>query len=208
MKPQGGRGKYNIEVALEKAIHNLAAKNPREVSVNSGINFNRESKEYLVPFLGSRFFVHHETGKVTSAASKEEAPLHTRLLILHYLYTANGRPLAGEWITFKELPGGQIYVKPYTNRAIRPLEKAFGSRPDRLLTAAAKLGGKEGNFGDFCAVLQVLPRVPMAFVLWEGDEEFPPRGNILYDANASCYLPTEDYALLPGIVIGELLKQL
>jgi len=37
--------------------------------------------------------------------------------------------------------------------------------------------------------------------LWKGDEEFPPEGNVYFDASVSSYLPTEDIAYLAGAVV-------
>jgi hypothetical protein len=82
--------------------------------------------------------------------------------------------------------------------------KYFGKQPQRFQEIAASLGGISASYGDLCMILRPFPRVPVGFVLWEGDEEFPPSANILYDASAPGYLPTEDYALLPGMIIWEM----
>jgi len=37
--------------------------------------------------------------------------------------------------------------------------------------------------------------------LWEGDEEFPPSGNILFDASAGSHFATEDFAVLASVVV-------
>jgi hypothetical protein len=52
----------------------------------------------------------------------------------------------------------------------------------------------------------VLPRVWLAVVLHLADEEFPASANVLFDASASHYLPTEDLAVLGGMLTGRLIK--
>jgi len=38
-----------------------------------------------------------------------------------------------------------------------------------------------------------------------GDEELPPAVRLLYDASAGHYLPTEDLAVLGGMLVGRLI---
>ncbi len=86
--------------------------------------------------------------------------------------------------------------------------KHFGQKPEKFAELATILNGKASSFGDVSMVLRPFPRVPIVFVLWEGDEEFPPSASILYDASAPDYLPTEDYALLPGLIVWEMAAML
>jgi len=46
----------------------------------------------------------------------------------------------------------------------------------------------------------------MTLVLWKGDEEVAPAGNVLFDANISDYLPTEDVAALCGSIVWKMVK--
>ena len=197
--------KYNLGVALEIAINKLSAAEPAQVSMNSSVIFNREQESYILPYLNRKYLVNHSTGKVSPLQQNGKGvSIQLQILFLHYLATAGGESLQNEWITFKELPGGAIYTGPYQNRTIKPLLKYFGEQPQQFQEIAVSLGGIGASFGDLCMILRPFPRVPIGFVLWEGDEEFPPSANILYDASAPGYLPTEDYALLPGLIIWEM----
>ena len=50
------------------------------------------------------------------------------------------------------------------------------------------------------------PRVPITLVLWRGDDEFPPDGNILFDRSISDYLTTEDVNVLCETIAWTLVK--
>jgi hypothetical protein len=54
-------------------------------------------------------------------------------------------------------------------------------------------------------VFQVLPRIEVQLVLWQGDDEFPPEGSVLFDASIQHRLPTEDIAVLSGMLVYKLM---
>lgn len=193
----------NLSPALAHAQASFAAADPVVMAVSSLCSYDEKEQKFIVPYLGRQYRVFYPEGKVEGPDGRD-VPLPLQIVFLHYLTHAKPRQLEGKWISFKELPGGDIYIVPFTNRAIRPLVAIFGSNPARLVAAAERLGGRPLPLGTAAAVLPVLPKVPMAFVLWAGDEEFPPSGNILFDATAGLHLDTEDYALLPGLVLSEL----
>ena len=62
------------------------------------------------------------------------------------------------------------------------------------------------SFGDASFSFRLLPRVWLAVVLHLADDEFPASANVLFDAAVSHYLPTEDLAVLGGILTGRLIK--
>ena len=192
----------NLVPALEKAKHVFSQKDAEAMAYKAGVTYNADSKEFLVPFIGQDYRVVFPDGEVYYKDSDNDVIIEVKILILHYLYGASGVPLQNSWISFKELPDGFIYIEPFTNRAIRPLVGIFGNIPEKMLAAGEKLGGERLKIGDASITIPVFPRVPITFILWEGDEEFPANGNVLFDASAPRYLDTEDYALLPSLVIG------
>ena len=140
--------------------------------------------------------------------SKVEVPLKDKILILHYFTLAKGTPATGILITYKQLPGGVSYFPAFSQRAITPFLSHFGKEPELLIDIAAKLGGYKVDYGDLSVTINAFDHVPITLVLWRGDEELAPNGNILFDDNISDYLSTEDITVLSENIIWKLVKDI
>ena len=80
--------------------------------------------------------------------------------------------------------------------------QAFGNQPELLVELATEaLGARPFDRGDFSVVVRALPMVPVALILWKGDEEFLPEGNILFDANIPHILSADDITWLAGMIV-------
>jgi hypothetical protein len=165
-----------------------------------------DSGQFLVPLFGTLYHIGWPGGTVQRAQDGEEADVPTTILLLHYLLTADGTPLGDQWIAFRSLPGGLGYDAAFQGRANLRLARAFGSRQASFETAARALGGEPLAFGDASFMFRILPRVWLAVVLYLADDEFPANANVLFDAAAGHYLPTEDLAVLGGLLAGRLIK--
>ena len=126
-------------------------------------------------------------------------------MILHYLLKAPGAPPVGQWITFREIPSGEFYYSAFVQRAKEPLVKTFGHRPRLLAELGVQQGGVKREEGDVCICFQAFPKIPVCLILWAGDDEFPPDGNVLFDASIVRYLIAEDVAVLAGMVVYPLI---
>ena len=62
------------------------------------------------------------------------------------------------------------------------------------------------SFGDASFLFRVLPRLWMAVVLYLADDEFGASANVLFDGAADHYLPTEDLAVLGGMLSSRLIR--
>ncbi len=199
------KGYLNIEVAHEKAVTAFSTLNPEEIAENSATEYDPGEGGFKFYFLTQPYRVYHPSGEVYDN-NGEKVNLYFSTIFLHYLSTSDGTPLSGRWITFKELPGGAIYQQAFYGRAQKPFLMNFGNHPSLFIEAAKKLGGFAQEVGKYCMVVPVLPKVPVGFVLSPGDDEIEASCTILFDASAPSYLPTEDYAHLPGIVVKEMVK--
>lgn len=129
----------------------------------------------------------------------ESAPIHLKILALHYLAQASGKQLTGRLIDFRELPGGIAYHVSFDNRVKKPLINAFGDDDGSKLSKAAKRLGadvEDVDYGDVGLRIWALPKVPIVIAFWAADEEMPASISILFDSSISDYLTTEDVAVL------------
>jgi hypothetical protein len=188
--------------SYRSAGEKLKTANPAEVCRRSGAE-RLNAHTIGLTFLGRPVQLNLA---LTEFASAGELTMRDKLVILHYLVTASGRPLCGEAITFKELPEGISYYPTFAKRALKPLLEAFAHEPERLAESARSLGGSEVKIGDDAAVVPALPRVPITIVLWRGDAEFAPEGSILFDRAVTGYLPTEDITVLCEITAWRLVR--
>ena len=74
------------------------------------------------------------------------------------------------------------------------------------MEAGRRLGGRDSDAGDTAIVIDAFSRVPLTLVLWEGDDELPAQLNLLFDANITDYLETEDVTILCETLTWRLIR--
>lgn len=107
-------------------------------------------------------------------------------------------------ISFRQIPGGWLYFRPFTHRVLKPLEKSFGSNPRLLVEAGKLLGGSEAGLGDSSIKIYALPLVPLIIVLYAESEEFPASANVFYDSSVTSLLSTEEIVMLSELTAARL----
>jgi len=152
---------------------------------------------------GRDYVVTYPDGMVLDAAGGP-ADVSVAILLLLYLLEATGIPAADRWISFEQLPGGAGYLASFRGRVVQPILRTFGPQPQLLLDAARVLDGEPLALGDVAARIPALPRVPIAYALWRGDEEFPPGASVVFDASVEGYLDAEVVTVLAELVTRRL----
>lgn len=165
-------------------------------------------KEILIEYINQPYRISLAEGEVSLVDSNEQVPTRDKILILHYFISAKGTPLANELINFRELEEGNVYAPTFAKRTIEPFLNNFGKNPELLLEVGAKLGGHKANYGDTGITIKAFPYVPVTVVLWRGDEEFAPQGNVLFDVTISDYLATEDITVVCETITWRLIRYL
>lgn len=189
--------------AFEEARRVFAAGEAEAMAVRAGGEWDGEKGRIKIAYFGAPVEVSHPEGEMFSP--RLDLTRNDRVLILQYLSQATPVVPRNEWISFLQLPGGELHHVPFVNEAIKPLAEKFGSCPQELVLRARELGGTPVTMGDAGAVIAVFPRLPVAVSVREGDEEFPASANILFDATAPFHLTTAALWVL-GVEVSRKLR--
>jgi len=209
--PEQKNYQYAYQYAYQIAAEQIAAIDDLEQQCrNSGAKYLAVGKTsaVIIDYLGQSYRISMPDAVISREGSPEPVPLRDQLLILHYFIRAQGTPLSGKLITYKELPEGLNYFPTFAQRAIKPLVNHFGSQPRRLVETARSLGGQESDIGDAAVVINAFSWVPLTLVVWQGDAELSPEGSIMFDSTIKDYLHTEDIHVLCETIIWRLVRQL
>jgi hypothetical protein len=174
----------------------------------SGVALNFMGRRYIISLKDMDVF--SADNKVVSEKKEETGflvPIHYKVLMLHYFIYHSGERPKGDWISFQDIPDGLLYTDIYKARTSIPLSVTLGDDSRLLIDSARHLGGNESNLGgDISVLLEPFFGVPVGIVFWNGDENFPPEVNFLYDSSISKIFPAEDVVVLTQSIVGEIRK--
>jgi len=204
---------YNIrhqayELAYKLAWEKLASMDIKHQCPKSGAQYQEvdAKRTIIIEYLIRPYLISLPQAAISLRDSEESVPLKEKILILHYLTSAKGTPATNKLITFKQLSGCTSYFPVFYQLAIKPLLDHFGKQPELLMASAAKLGGYSADYGDTSMTIRAFPRVPITIALWRGDDEFAPRGSIMFDSSISDYLSAEDIRELCATITSRLIS--
>ena len=121
---------------------------------------------------------------------------------------ANGVSAAptGKYLTYREVPWGTVYLQQFTGRCISRLAFSYGNRLADFCAVMERMGAKKLTMGDASYEFEFINGYFVQFILWAGDDEFPPSAQILFSDNFPLSFSAEDMAVVGDITIGTMKK--
>ena len=161
-----------------------------------------ENGEFTLTLLGREFAIAHPDYAIRALDGGNLPPLQVQTFLLRYLLESKDVSWGGQWKTFREMPWGEMYIKPYTGRVLTRAAFTFGTRVATFKAAAEKMGAEAVNHGDAGYRFDLIGDYQMQILVWEGDEEFPPNAQILYSDNFADGFAAEDRVVAGDILIS------
>lgn len=159
---------------------------PQELVLGqAGVKLAENGSGYEVSFLNARYLVDPHAELIKEIEPKPERPLteEFQILLIRYLVAPDGGRTDDNWISEKDLPGGVTFFQGPHALHVRPIAKLFGANPSAFETRGARLGARVAGFGDKAMTFQPFPLIPVTYVLWREDEEFPASVTVLFDSS-------------------------
>jgi len=171
--------------------------------------FDSAKRTYMLTVADRPYEIVPETQSIVpkAAAGSSDVDWDIRLLILAYLTGASETSLVGKWISPIELSGGELFFSSDAhNLSFAELLLTF-KFPEDFARAGERIGAKRHTIGDASFVLQTLPRIPLLFIYWAGDEEVPSKISVLVDASAPGHLAIDGLWLAIRVTEKRLLQE-
>ena len=181
----------------ETLFHRLDA---QEAADRTGAKW--DGKEFYVNLLGREYAISHPNYALRPLDGGALPPLPVQTFLLRYLLESKAAAWAGEWKTFREMPWGEMYIKPYTGRVLTRAAFTFGTRLAAFRAAAEKMGAAAVSHGDAGYEFDLIGNFKMRILVWEGDDEFPPNAQVLYSDNFADGFAAEDRVVAGDILIS------
>ena len=182
---------------IEIAWETLAKMNPDEVCVRTRASFDSTMCEYTLPLFSLQTVVSSQKRMIQCNDPDDDAALLSQLgahpsePILGYLLHARDIPLSGNLAKPSGFSGGQIYVQGTHVLPLDSLAHTYDGNVEGFFERGIALGGEKLDYGDSSVRFCPLPRIPVVLIVWQGDDEFPPRASILFDSTAESQLPPD-----------------
>jgi hypothetical protein len=137
-----------------------------------------------------------------------EVTIDPQLELVALLYLSQVQatpPLTGELISVADLKEAHYFTGPH-QLPLDPLVQRYGDDLAGFQRVSDALGGAPRNLADAAFQFLPLPRIPLVFLLWLGDEEFPPLIKVLFDRSIESYFSASGIWLLVNLVCTNLLQ--
>jgi len=161
-----------------------------------------DGKEFYVNLLGRGFAISHPEYAIRALDDGPVPPLPTQTFLLRYLLESKDVVWEGQWKTFREMPWGEMYIKPYTGRVLTRAAFTFGTRVAAFRAACEKMGALPLKHGDAGYQFDLIGDYQMQIIVWEGDDEFPPSAQVIYSDNFAQGFAAEDRVVAGDILIS------
>ena len=161
-----------------------------------------DGKEFYVNLLGREFAISHPDYAIRALDEGKLPPLPVQTFLLRYLLESKDVLWLGNWKTFREMPWGEMYMKPYSGRVLSRAAFTFGFKLTAFRAACEKMGAQPVKNGDAGYEFDLIGGYKMRLLMWEGDEEFPPNAQVLYSDNFSEGFAAEDRVVAGDILIS------
>lgn len=161
----------------------LAAKLPELIS---------RDEDFVLTYFGKRYRINRESGVIQGLDDKKPISSGLQMIIYNLLwFSREGAMLTNKWVPFRSVKNAGPFAPAFSAHVLKPFSETFSGQVEKLHQAAQILGGKPLPQGDAGYEIKSFECIPIQFLFWDGDDEFPAQGNILFDYSVTDFIHVE-----------------
>ncbi len=195
---------YNRYFSLDDRLWlDLQQKSIPEVERNTIIIYDKTNGIYTIPFLTRTYHI-NPLRKTVSLGDKIFAPdeqFQLQLVLVSYLAYASDAPLTGEVVSEKGLKGGTVFFQGPHTLSKEPILQRYGEDPEGFRELGKPFDSTPMEFGDVSFTIRALPKIPVGFVLYCKDEEFPAQLVVTFDSSIESHFKLDVIWALVNVTV-------
>lgn len=197
-------------VPFEHYVERFRKLDPVEAAARTDARFDAQGGFFKMRLLYADYRVYWPEFRIecdqTDALALSSIP--AQILLIRHLLEGRASMGSGQFLPYREMPWGDVYLKPFTGRCLTRAAFTFGTRLDAFRAAAAKTPAIPMKHGDASYQIEVIPGYEIRLIVWEGDDEFPPNAQILFSDNFPQAFSAEDRTVVGDLAITELKRRM
>ncbi len=196
-------------VPLEHYLEAYGAADPAEMSERTHFPYDPEKKVFHTIYLGRPYTVSWPDFVIEAEdACEDYSPLlstnQSKILMVRFLTEGSCVAPSGNYLTYREVPWGEVYYRQFSGRCLTRLAMTYGRRIEDYSRRMEHLGAKPVDKSDAGFAYEIFPGYTVQFLMWAGDDEFPPSAQILFSDNFAAAFHPEDLVVVSELVISAL----
>lgn len=166
-----------------------------------------EGQWLTLSHFGRKFGVNKLDGHIRAMEDSESISCYEKLNIYTLFgYVSPFATIKGNWVKFDQLKDAAPFSKAFQAGIIEPFGRTFNGHMAELEQAFCKLQGRKTPQSDVGYEIDAFGCMPVKFLFWEGDDEFPSQGNLLFDASATDFIHVESIVTIAAVGLEKLAK--
>ncbi len=167
----------------------LAEQNPEDVCKRALCRYDDLKKCYNLFVWGDEYAIYPLELKIDRLSKRFQCPHeYLYVFIIHYLLKSKEIELFKEWISEKDIPGGATFFRGPHEIPTNLISSRYSDDINKFRKTCDQLDGIPLSMADAAYVFKITPRIPVAVLYWDGDDEFPPESKILFDKSVTEHL--------------------
>lgn len=197
-------------IPFEYYLEEFKKIDPREAASRCRVPYDEETKQFHIRLLGYSYLVSFPDFEVKKEHEEEEGvfllltSVPAKIIVMRFLVTGQSVAGSGKYLTYREVPWGEVYFRQFEGRCLMRLKFSFGFKLDQFAAVMEKLKAKPVAMGDKAYEFEFINGLHVRFILWAGDDEFPPSSQILFEDNFPFAYQAEDLAVVGDLSITTL----
>ena len=154
---------------------------------------------------GRKLAVNKADGRITAPEDGRPVGCTERLNVYTLFgYVSENARLLNRAVPFGDLRNAAQFAKAFENGVTAPFARMFNGRAPALSDALRALGGRQIAHADVGYTVDAFACIPVTFLFWDGDDEFPAQGNILFDESATDFIHVESVVSIASVGLKRL----